>query len=196
MTFHSIVRQWCKTYRPMLDNVDNGNVRFYLTDSTGGVVDMAKKIEPKFSPCVVMESNVEGGGSITRPNRIYPVYFFCRARDMADGDCAAEAKEEAWYHAQQFLAWLKDMRGKDADIDGDFERIDLDNALLDIQTIGPLQDGWYAVLIQFERAEPLNLCVDGGMYVIDPNDYQSYAEFADAYMRLLEQAGRKEENDG
>ena len=119
-----------------------------------------------------------------------------RAEEKLGELIPAEAKVEAWYHAQQFLAWLKDMRGKDADIDGDFERIDLDNALLDIQTIGPLQDGWYAVLIQFERAEPLNLCVDGGMYVIDPNDYQSYAEFADAYMRLLEQAGRKEENDG
>ena len=53
MTFHSIVRQWCKTYKPMLDSPTNGNKRFYLTDSTGGVVDLAKGIEPKFSPCVV-----------------------------------------------------------------------------------------------------------------------------------------------
>lgn len=170
MTFHSIVRQWCRTYKPMLDSVTNGNRRFYLTDSTSGVVELAKGIEPKFSPCVVMESNVEGGGSITRPNRNYPIYFFCRARDMADGDCAAEAKEEAWYHAQQFLTWLKDKHDHDPNYDGDFARIDLDNSLLDVQTIGPLQDGWYAVLIQFERAEPLNLCVNEDMYVNPEED--------------------------
>ena len=170
MTFHSIVRQWCRTYKPMLDSVTNGNRRFYLTDSTSGVVELAKGIEPKFSPCVVMESNVEGGGSITRPNRNYPIYFFCRARDMADGDCAAEAKEEAWYHAQQFLTWLKYKHDHDPNYDGDFARIDLDNSLLDVQTIGPLQDGWYAVLIQFERAEPLNLCVNEDMYVTPEED--------------------------
>lgn len=198
MTFHSIVRQWCKTYRPMLDSATNGNVRFYLTDSTGGVVDLAKKLEPKFSPCVVMESSVEGGGEITRPVRTYPIYFFCRARDMADGDCAAEAKEEAWYHAQQFLTWLMAMREKDlnSSIDGDFARINLDNAMLDIQTVGPLQDGWYAVLIQFDRTEPLNLCVNGDMYVMDPNDFDSYADYADAYMRWLEEAAGNGEEDG
>ena len=174
MTFHSIVRQWCHIYRPMLDSSTNGNRRFYLTDSQGGVVELAKGIEPKFSPCVVMESSVEGGGEITRPVRNYPIYFFVRARDMADGDCAAEAKEEAWFHAQQFLTWLIDRREKELDenIDGDFARIDLDNALLDIQTVGPLQDGWYAVLIQFERAEPLSLCVNEDMY--EESDWEDH----------------------
>ena len=154
----------------MLDSVTNGNRRFYLTDSNQGVVELAKNIEPSFSPCVVMESSVEGGGDIKRPIRNYPIYFFCRARDMADGDCAAEAKEEAWFHAQQFLTWLLARREKDESVDGEFARIDLDNALLDIQTIGPLQDGWYAVLIQFERAEPLNLCLDPDMYISEDCD--------------------------
>lgn len=173
MTFYSIVRQWCRTYKPMLDSATNGNKRFYLTDATGGVVDLAKGIEPKFSPCVMMESSIEGGGSITRPDLVYPVYFFVRARDTADGDCAAEAKVEAWYHAQQFLSWLKFHHDRELgeNIDGDFARINLDNAILDVRTIGPLQDGWYAVLIQFERAEPLNLCVDENLY-IDPDDGQ------------------------
>ena len=169
MTFHKIVRQWCKSYKNMLDTEENR--RFYLTDSTQGVVELAKKIEPKFSPCVVMESNVEGGGKITMPRRNYPIYFFCRARDMADGDCAAEAKEEAWYHAQQFLAWLKAKHDEEVaeNINGDFSRIDLENDLLDVQTIGPLQDGWYAVLIQFERLEPLNICVNPDLYIEEDN---------------------------
>lgn len=166
MTFHSIVRQWCKTYKPMLDNVQNGNRRFYLTDSTAGVVEMAKGISNKFSPFVLMESSVEGSGKITRPERNYPIYFFVRARDMADGDAAAEAKEEAWYHAQNFLTWLKEKHDNEIreNIDGDFSRIDLDG-YIDVTTVGPLENGWYAVLVQFEREEPLNLCVDPELYV-------------------------------
>ncbi|MBQ9645352.1 MAG: hypothetical protein IJV24_03210 [Prevotella sp.] len=170
MTFHSIVRQWCRTYKPMLDNVANGNRRFYLTDSTAGVVELAKGISNSFSPCVVMESSVEGGGKITRPSRNYPIYFFVRARDMADGDAAAEAKEEAWYHAQQFLTWLKDRHDREIaeNIDGDFSRISMDD-YIDIQTVGPIENGWFAVLIQFEREEPLNLCINEDLY-INPED--------------------------
>lgn len=166
MTFHTIVRRWCRIYKPMLDNPKNGNRRFYLTDTTAGVVELAKGISNKFSPCVVMESSVEGGGPIERPNRNYPIYFFVRARDMSDGDAAAEAKEEAWYHARQFLAWLKDKHDKqlsENDIDGDFARIQIDNGI-DINTIGPVENGWFAVLVQFDREEPLDLCVDEELY--------------------------------
>lgn len=167
MTFHSIVRQWCKIYKPMLDNPENGNKRFYLTDSQGGLVEMAKGIMPKFSPMVMMESVVEGGGTITRPERTYPVYFFVRARSMADGEAAAEAREEAWYHCRQFLAWLRDKheKEKEENIDGDFARIDLDNAMIDFVSTDPKEDGWYGVMVQFTREEPLNLCVDEDLYV-------------------------------
>lgn len=167
MLFHSIVRQWCKIYKPMLDNPENGNKRFYLTDSQGGLVEMAKGIMPKFSPMVMMESVVEGGGSITRPERTYPVYFFVRARTMADGEAAAEAREEAWYHCRQFLAWLLKKRKKDLEenIDGDFARIDLDNTTLDFVSTDPKEDGWYGVMVQFVREEPLNECVNPDLYI-------------------------------
>ena len=165
MTFHSIVRQWCRLYRPMLDSPQNR--RFYLTDSTSGVVELAKGIAASYSPCVVMESSVEGGGKITRPSRNYPIYFFVKADKMADGDAAAAAKEEAWFHAQQFLAWLKLKHDDEMErnIDGDDARIELDDAMLDITTVGPLENGWFGVLIQFERDEPLNLCVDDDLYI-------------------------------
>lgn len=167
MVFHAIVRQWCKTYKPMLDDVENGNRRFYLTDSTAGVVEMVKGISDKFSPFVMMESNVEGGGKIGRPSRNYPIYFFVKAEKMADGDEAAAAKEEAWWHCQNFLTWLKEKHDEQAaeNIDGDFSRINLDDMYLDITTVGPLENGWYAVLVQIEREEPINLCVDESLYV-------------------------------
>lgn len=167
MTFHSIVRHWCRIYKPMLDAPKNR--RFYLTDSTSGVVELAKGIANSFSPCVVMESSVEGGGSFTNPSRNYPIYFFVRAEKLADGDAAAEAKEEAWLHARNFLAWLRWKREKEIEqnIRGDFSRIDLENTMLDFQTVGPLENGWYAVMVQFERSEPLSLCVDMDLYADD-----------------------------
>ena len=164
MTFHSIVHQWCKCYKPMLDTPQNP--RFYLTDSTQGVVEMAKGIANQFSPCVVMESSIEGGGPYTKPSRNYPIYFFVRAEKQRDGNDAAIAKEEAWYHARNFLTWLyaKHEEQVSSCINGDFARIDIENIGLDVTTVGPLENGWYAVLIQFERVEPLDLCVDEDMY--------------------------------
>lgn len=166
MTFHSMVRMWCRTYKFMLDSPENR--RFYLTDSRAGMVELAKGIKPEMSPCVVMESAVEGGGEIRRPTRNYPIYFFVRARKMSDGDAAAEAKEEAWLHAQKFLSWLLDKHEKELNEgmrDGDFARLELDDAFLDFMTIDPLEDGWYAVLLQIVREEPLNLCVNPEEYI-------------------------------
>ena len=164
MTFHSIVRKWCRAYRPMLDSATNGNRRFFLTDSQAGVVELAKKINNPFSPCVVMESNVEGymkGGLVFRN---YPVYFFVRARDMADGDAAAEAKEEAWMHAQNFLTWLRVRHDNDHTTTREYERIDMEDNI-DIETVGPIENGWFAVLIQFERCEQVDLCENEDLYV-------------------------------
>ena len=171
MTFHSIVRMWCKMYRPMLDSPKNR--RFFLTDSTAGVVELAKKSNLLQSPCVVMESDVDGAGPLEKISRNYPVYFFVKAEKMADGDAAALAKEEAWQHAQNFLAWLRDkhMEEINTKTNGDFAMINLEGDVF-VQTAGPMEDGWWAVLIQFERLEPLNKCIDPCLYVT-PCDCQS-----------------------
>ena len=76
ITFESIVRQWCRTYRPMLDSSVNGNRRFFFTDSKENMIEMAKSWTPEMSPCVVMECVAEGDGKITRPSMNYPIYFF------------------------------------------------------------------------------------------------------------------------
>lgn len=163
MTFEAIVRQWCRKYKPMRDSAQNR--RFHFTDSHAGVVEMAKGITSAYSPFVIMESRVEGSGPIERPSMNYPIYFFVVAEKMSDGDAAAIAIKEALSHANNFLAWLKDKHDKEVqeNIDGDFARIDLSGNVY-YDTIGPLQNGWYAVLVQIEREEPLNLCVDEGLY--------------------------------
>ena len=170
MTFHKIVKMWCQTYKPMLDNDINGNKRFYLTDSRAGVVDMAKWIANTFSPFVMMESDVEINGDFTKPYRNYPIYFFVRAEKMSDGDAAAVAKEEALLHAKNFLTWLwaKHQREIEENIRGDFATIDLESSQLMIDTVGPIENGWFGVLVQISRMEPLNLCVNEDLYIEEP----------------------------
>lgn len=175
MVFHKIVREWCRTYRPMLDSMENGNRRFYLTDSTGGVVEMAKGIANQMSPMVIMESTIEGymrGGKIYRN---YPIYFFVRAENMSSGDDAAAAKEEAWWHCQNFLTWLRYRHDNDTTAEQDYARIDMEDSI-DIQTAGPLENGWFAVMIQLERLELANLCVDENLYVTEEENEEKGGE--------------------
>ena len=167
MTFHSIVRQWARTYRPMLDSPVNGNRRFYMTDSQAGVVEMAKGISSKFSPFVMMESAPEVEGDFLKPFRNYPIYFFVKAEKMADGDDAAAAYEEALVHAKKFLTWLWNKHEKETEtnIAGDFAMIDLEQSRLMISPVGPIENGWYGVCVQFERMEPTDKCVNPDDYI-------------------------------
>lgn len=158
------------------------NKRFYLTDSQMGIVDMATKISNEFSPCVVMESGPDGSGPLERPVMNYPIYFFVQAEKMADGDDAALAYETALYHMKRFLGWLKYRHNKEIaeeNIDGDFARINLDDAYIDIQPVGPLQNGWFAVMVQLMREEPLNLCIDESEYLTDEELEANRAQFVE-----------------
>lgn len=162
MTFHSIVRQWCKVYRQMQDSPKNR--RFYLTDSTAGMVEMAKGILSSLSPCVVMESSIEGYMRDGLIFRNYPIYFFVKARAMASGEEALDAKEEAWKHAQNFLTWLRVLHNDDPTDTREYERVNMEDNI-DIQTVGPIENGWFAVLVQLERCEQTDLCVDEELYI-------------------------------
>ena len=164
MVFHAIVREWCRTYQPMLDNEDNGNRRFFLADNAEEVKKMPSSISTEFSPCVVMENGVEGtieGGKIVRN---YPVYFFVRAWQAVNNDAQMESYEEALYHALNFYTWLKARHEDDPTETGEYSRINFEYPI-EVQPVGPLEDGWVAVLMQFERLEQINLCVDENLYV-------------------------------
>lgn len=165
MTFETIVRKWCKLYTKMLDSPKNR--RFFFTDSRENMIEMAKGWTPETSPCVVMECVAEGGGTIERPSMNYPIYFFVRADKAKDGDAAWLAVKNALEHKDKFLAWLRDRHNREIseNIDGDYARINIDNIFQDVTTIGPIQDAWYAVLLQLDREEPLNLCVNPDDYI-------------------------------
>ena len=88
------------------------------------------------------------------------------AEKMADGDETAVAYEEALYHALQFYTWLKDRHDRDEDPAGEYGRISFERGF-DVLPAGPLEDDWVAVMMQFERMEQVNLCVDEEMYVVE-----------------------------
>ena len=167
VSFESIVRSWCRSYRPMLDSSRNGNRRFFFTDSKENMIEMVQKWKPEVSPCVVMECVAEGDGKITCPSMNYPIYFFVRAEKQKDGDSAAVAVKEALAHMNNFLSWLKVRHDREIgqNINGDFARINLEAGFISIMTIGPIGDGWYAVLVQLDREEPLDLCYDESLYI-------------------------------
>ena len=165
MTFETIVRKWCKLYRPMLDSPKNR--RFFFTDSRENMIEMTKGWTPSMSPCVVMEGVAEGGGTIERPSMNYPIYFWVRAEKAKDGDSVWMAVKEALAHKDNFLAWLKKKHDEEMEtnLQGDYARINMEGFIQDITTVGPLQDAWYAVLLQIDREEPLNLCVEDDLYI-------------------------------
>lgn len=70
-------------------------------------------------------------------------------------------------HARNFLAWLLQKHNDEVNsgkLDGDYARIDLDDVNVSYQSVGALENGWFGVLIQLQREEPLNLCVNDDLY--------------------------------
>ena len=171
MTFASILTEWASTYRPMMHNPEIGNKRLFFINGPQGVVDFTKDVEDKLSPCVLFDFTVEGEIKEGRVDRFYPVYFMVKAQPlngtasgMADGEAAAVALEWAWTHAQAFLAWI----GKkihDNQFDQNYSMIDLDE-FTPFNTAGPLQNGWWGVLIQFTRNESRWLCPNEADYIV------------------------------
>ena len=149
----------------MLDNISNGNRRFYIKDNWEAVRSMPKSISPEFSPCVIMESGVEVDADGGRLYRNYPVYFFVRAEQMANDDDIVVAREQALNHCLNFLSWLRKKHEEDSPY-GDYGRIDMEKNL-EIQSIGTLEDGWEGVLLQISRLELLDLCIDEDLYIDD-----------------------------
>ena len=161
--FFDFVERWATIYKPMQHESGerSKNKRFYLTDTYMGMADFMTQIQPQRSPCVVMESNQDGmlGDGIDHPN--YALYFMVRAERMTDGRAAMLAKLEAKMHLQKFVAYV---RQKQRDEDPLLSRISIDDNL-PYQTVGPMYNGWYGVLLQLTDAQRYANCVNEGDYV-------------------------------
>lgn len=156
----------------MMHNEGNGNKRVFFVNGQQAVVDFAKEAKDALSPCVLFDFTVEGtidGGRVTRN---YPLYFMVKAEPlngtasgMSDGEAAAVALEWAWTHTKAFLAWLQ-QQVYEHRFNEDYSMIDLKDNIY-INTAGPLQNGWWGVVLQLERNESRRLCVNEGDYIVD-----------------------------
>ena len=165
--FFEFVEHWCTIYKPMqhVPGERSKNKRFYLTDTYMGMADFMTNIQPQKSPCVVMESNQEGalGDGIDHPN--YTIYFMVRAERMNDGHAAMMAKLEAKMHLQKFVAYI---RQKQQEEDPLLSHVSIEDSL-PYQTVGPMYNGWYGILLQLTDAQQYANC-------LNPDDYITVEE--------------------
>lgn len=161
--FEEFVEHWAEIYRPMqhVRGERSKNKRFFLTDTYLGLSDFMINVGVRQSPCVIMESDVEGtfANGLDQPQ--YTLYFMVRASETQSGFASREAKIEAKGHAKKFLAYLRDCQYKG---DQDLQRINLDERM-GYQTIGPLYNGWYGVYITIDDVQQYTLCMDKNDYV-------------------------------
>lgn len=160
--FDDFVEHWAEIYRPMqhLPGKTSKNKRFFLTDTFMGMVDFMTAIRPEQSPCVIMESNIEGELSELYDTPEYTLYFMVRSEDMSDGVGARRSKREAKVHMKKFMAYLKNKQ--DA---GCHTVRNVDVNRVRYQTIGPMYDGWYGITITLNDVTSLNNCVDNNDYL-------------------------------
>ena len=175
--FDNFVEHWASIYKPMLHEAGKygRNKRFFLTDTYMGMVDFMTQIRPDQSPCVVMESNQEGTMTDRFDYPRYSLYFMVRAHDMSDGASAMEAKLEAKQHMRKFIVYLRKKKEYNElhRIKSGLENIRIEQ-YLDYQTIGPMYDGWYGVLISLENLEAYSTCIVQDDYIDDTAEPQSY----------------------
>lgn len=163
--FEKFVEHWCEIYRPMqhVPGEKSRNKRFFLTDTYMGMSDFMTSISVRQSPCVVMESGVEGHFLRGLDQPQHSVYFLVKAKDTQDGFEAREAKLEAKGHMQEFLAYLRYCQNRG---DEELQRINLDERI-GYQTIGPLYNNWYGIYITLDDTQQYTLCIDESKYVDD-----------------------------
>lgn len=160
--FDDFVEHWAEIYRPMqhVPGKRSKNQRFFSTDTYMGMTDFMTSIQPKQSPCVIMESNVEGDLSEFYDMPEYTLYFMVRAEEMNDGSSARTAKKEAKKHMNKFIAYL---RRKQEEEHPSVKNIDLSR--VHYQTIGPMYDGWYGATITLADVQGINQCMDSEDYI-------------------------------
>lgn len=175
--FDKFVEHWASLYKPMLHEKGRHgrNKRFFLTDTYMGMVDFMTQIRPDRSPCVIMESGQEGTMTDRFDYPRYTLYFMVRAQDMSDGTSAMDAKIEAKQHMQKFLIYLR--RKKEEDElhrrKSGLENIKIEQ-YLDYQTVGPMYDGWFGVLISLENLEAYSTCIVADDYIEDTGEAEDF----------------------
>lgn len=166
--FFDFVEHWATIYKPMQheSGYRSKNQRFFLTDTYMGMADFMSQIQPKSSPCIIMESNQEGylGTGIDHPH--YSIYFMVKSESMVDGRSAMYAKKEAKGHLEKFVVYLRREQYSENPL---LKNITI-NENIPYQTVGPFYNGWFGVMIQLDDSVQYQNCVSDDDYVIIEED--------------------------
>lgn len=164
MRFDQFVEEWAEKYKPMqhVSGEASKNCRFFYVDNYLSMADFMSSIPKTESPCVVMESNVEGVLNGGKDTAEYTLYFMVKCgTSKPDGRMANAVKLEAKQHMMKFMAYLND---RIEDGDRDLKYIETEN--VQYATIGPLLNGWYAVVLTLVDLKAWNMCVDSNDYIV------------------------------
>lgn len=159
---YEFVEHWAEIYKPMqhIRGKNSKNERFFLTDTYMGLSDFMTNVQPQKSPCVVMETSLEGTLNEQFDTPRYSIYFMVSSGMMSDGREAKEAKEEAKMHMMKFFTYLKNKQDRNYP---SVRNIRLEN--IDYQTIGPLYNGWYGATISLRDVEAIDRCISNEDYL-------------------------------
>lgn len=160
--FGEIIEEWAEKYKPMqhVPGETSKNKRFFLIDSIVSLPDFMKSITSTNSPCVAYEFHIKASitGGMIRPT--YTVYFLVDCGTSKPNKVMANnAVTQAADHALKFLAWIREQQETRPEL----RNIEVDN--VDMDTFGPLLNGWYAVFLEFQDIDNFSMCVDPDDYV-------------------------------
>lgn len=162
--FFQFVEHWATIYKPMqhVPGETSRNKRFFMTNDYLSMVDFAKRLPVNETPSVVMENNMEGQLDDVVDNPEYVIYFMVKSSDMNDSRQVLAAKTEAKEHMLRFVSYLK----MKSDSNPDVENYSVSPRY---QTVGPIYNGWYGVMITVSLQSVVSQCVAKDDYVGDIN---------------------------
>lgn len=160
--FGNIIEEWASKYKPMqhIPGETSKNKRFFLIDSIVSLPDFMKSIPMTNSPCVAYEFHIKASidGGLIKPT--YTIYFLVDCGTSKPNKVMADnAVTQAAGHALKFLAWIREQQ----DYRPELKNIEVEN--VDMDTFGPLLNGWYAVFLELQDVDNFSICVDPEDYV-------------------------------
>ena len=161
---YDFVEHWAQIYKPIQHTPDGKNKRFFFTIGFMGMVNFLQNNDTVKSPCILMESNVEGDigdYDVTE----HTIYCLVRATDATEGRAIQEAISEGKRHLKKLLTFMKEQKRKRVSPYITLLAGIQPEQLLHYQTTGPLYDGWVAIHVTIPETETTSICVDRNDYV-------------------------------
>jgi len=179
--FDRFTEEWASLYALMQHNPINRK-RFYMVDNWYSMQPLIEGLDPRCSPSVVLEANLEGriDDKFDRPT--YTVYMIALADEREDNSLVAKRRAKdallayrnlmnAFKNADPALEGMPFQKGSYLDslrtavFAGRkiLQAIDLN---IRYESTGRVLDGWYGVFATFEDCTPYNRCIDFNDYVL------------------------------